>query len=253
MRILVFEDELHNFRMLKLMLEEIVPGCEVLGPMASVRQGREYLAAHRDMDLIIADIRLGDGLSFEALRQAPEEVPIIFTTAYDNHALKAFEYNSLSYLLKPVDSDELAEAVRKAGRLHGPANPGAYLPADGGDFRERLVVKTPGGEKVIPVSNVLYFYSEDKYSYARTRDSMAEILDMSLESLAGQLDPARFLKVSRRHIVAREHVTGTERLPGGRERILIGGAPDADIPVSRERRRDVSRWLHDDRQGTKKD
>lgn len=230
--------------MLKFMLEEIAPGCEVIGPMASVKQGREYLAGHRDMDLIIADIRLGDGLSFEALRHAPEEVPIIFTTAYDNHALKAFEYNSLSYLLKPVDSDELADAVRKAGRLsgRGPANPGAYLPATG-DFRERLVVKTLGGEKVIPVSNVLYFYSENKYSYARTLDSMAEILDMSLESLAEQLDPARFMKVSRRHIVAKDRVTGTERLPGGRERILIGEAPDADIPVSRERRRDVTKWL----------
>ena len=114
MNILIFEDELFNFRLLQHMLHELNEDYIAIGPISTVEEGRLYLSTHNDTDLIIADIQLNDGLSFDALRNAPDDVPIIFTTAYEEHALKAFEFNSLSYLLKPIDEKQLAEAIRRA-------------------------------------------------------------------------------------------------------------------------------------------
>lgn len=242
MRFLIFEDEIHNFRMLEFMLKDIDPDCEVIGPLASVAQGREYLMNHKDFDMIIADIQLGDGLSFEALRDVPVEVPIIFTTAYENFALQAFEYNSLSYLLKPIDEDELAKAIKKARKLSAhDGSMNTFLPS--GSYRERFVVKMLDREKVISTSDILYIYSEGKCSYAKLKDGFIEILDMSLEKISSQLDPAKFMRVSRKYIVPLECVAGTRRLSGGKERLEIKGDPAVEVVVSRERRREVRKWL----------
>ncbi len=233
MKILIIEDELHNFRMLEHMLSDINPAYEIEGPVCSVEEGRRFLSSHDEPDLIIADIRLGDGLSFDFLGEYCPEVPVIFTTAYSEHALKAFEYNSLSYLLKPVDEEELAAAIEKAWRISGKKNSVA------------LVVKKLDGEKLIRADDVLYFFSEGKCSFAKMKDMSVEIMDQSLDNIFQKLDPSRFVRANRKYIVQRSSVTETRHLAGGKEQLLTGADDGAEIIVSREKKRYVLNWLEE--------
>ncbi len=109
--ILILEDEQRNANRLVRLLKEIVPEARIDGPLVTIEAAAEFLRKAPASDLILADIRLSDGLSFEALKEAPPAVPIIFTTAYDEYAVQAFKYNSFDYLLKPIDADELAAAA----------------------------------------------------------------------------------------------------------------------------------------------
>lgn len=116
MNILILEDEQRNFNRLRRQLEEIDTTFHVEGPLANIQESVEWLRTHPTPDLILADIRLSDGLSFDVLRQTAIPSPIIFTTAYDEYAIQAFKYNSFDYLLKPINSEELAEAINKVRR-----------------------------------------------------------------------------------------------------------------------------------------
>ena len=113
MNVLILEDEQRNFNRLRRQLEEIDTTFHVEGPLANIQESVEWLRTHPTPDLILADIRLSDGLSFDILRQTAIPSPIIFTTAYDEYAIQAFKYNSFDYLLKPINSEELAEAINK--------------------------------------------------------------------------------------------------------------------------------------------
>jgi len=237
MNILILEDEIYNFHLLRHMLEEMGENYCVIGPVASVKYAIDYLQMHKDIDIIIADIQLNDGLSFDALKYAPENVPVIFTTAYDQHALKAFEYNSLSYLLKPIDEDELREALRKAKRLgEGAANALKV-------YRKRFIVKTGLGERVILLDSVRYILSENKTTYIKLLDGSSYPIDISLETVATQLDPRQFMRVNRKYIVPLINVSGTLTLMGGKEQLLLKGNDYPEIIVSRDRKNKVNSWL----------
>ena len=244
MTILIIEDEIHNFRLLSHMLQELVPDAMLVGPAYSIQQTRQYLDNVHGIDLIIADIQLSDGLSFDALRYAPDDIPIIFTTAYDEHALKAFEFNSLSYLLKPIDEDELAKALRKVKRLRVPHGNtyGSLLPnllSHTESFRERFVVKTPRGEKVISLFNVRYIVSEQKTTYIKLHDGTSYSIDISLDKLATQLDSSRFIKVSRKYIVPLNQIAELLTLPNGKARLILEGDNAPEIKISRERKKEI--------------
>lgn len=243
MNVLVFEDEVYTFRLLRKMLVEINGDCNVVGPISTVEEGRAFFAYHHDIDLIIADIQLGDGLSFDALCHAPADVPIIFTTAYDEYALKAFEYNSLSYLLKPVSEEQLAKAMDRARRL-APSEPRMYedMRADAA-HRHCFLVNTPRGERRVPVSMARYAVSENKTTYVHLLDGTSHPLPMTLDALAAQLNPKRFMRVNRKYIVPVEQAKAIERLGNGRMRLLLYGDDCPDIIVSRTRRREVCKWL----------
>lgn len=244
MNILIFEDELFNFRLLQHMLHELNEDYIAIGPISTVEEGRLYLSTHNDTDLIIADIQLNDGLSFDALRNAPDDVPIIFTTAYEEHALKAFEFNSLSYLLKPIDEKQLAEAIRRASRLGRYSHEQLFGElGDDSDHRHSFLVKTYKGERRVPVAMVRYAVSDHKTTYLHLLDDTSYPVDMSLSELAGQLDRHLFRLVNRKYILPREQVKGTERLANGKVRLLLYGSDMPDIVVSRERRKEIMDWL----------
>ena len=254
MKILIFEDEIYTFRMLRHMLEGLDPSYEIIGPISTVVQGKAYLSRHRDIDIIIADIQLNDGLSFDALSCAPETVPIIFTTAYDQHALKAFDYNSLSYLLKPIDEEDLAAALDKAKRISR-SNAGESLAGDkilfhklmdGSGYRERFVMKSLKGRRIFPVSSIRYIYSENKCTHASLCDGSSYLLDLSLGKISEQLDPKAFLRVNRKYIVPAGQVAGIEKMINGKGRLMLKGDGSPEIIVSRARKAAVLRWLAGD-------
>lgn len=249
--ILIFEDEVYTYRLLRHQLLDINPAFDIIGPVTTVEEGRVFLSYHHDIDIIIADIQLNDGLSFEALGCASPDVPIIFTTAYDEYALKAFKYNSLSYLLKPVDEDELRQALVKA--LHNAPHYDASPPGKGdnvyenlahdGSHRHCFLVRTTRGERRVHVSMIRYIVSENKTTYIHLLDGTSYPIDITLAELSAQLDQKLFMRVNRKFIIPIEQVRGQEHLPNGRMRILLYGDALPEILVSRIQRNAVVRWM----------
>lgn len=247
MNILVFEDEIHNYHLLCQMIVQQIPNCNFYGPITTIDEGRRFFANNTErLDLIVADIQLADGLSFYALTDAPADVPVIFTTAYDEYALRAFEYNSLSYLLKPVDEDELRIAIRKTQeRLITDEHREELfrLLANSMNYRERFFVGTYKGERVIHVSQVRYFVSEHKSTFLVLADGSSFSVDKSLIELAGELDPRKFMRVNRKYIVPSREVDRFERGSNGKEYLVLRGDNPPEIIVSRDNKQNVHDWL----------
>lgn len=248
MRILIIEDEQYNYELLLMMLQEIDPGCTVVGPIATIKEGRQFFATDKDrIDLIISDIQLSDGVAFYALSDAPSDVPIIFTTAYDEYALRAFEYNSLSYLLKPIDEDELRNAISKAKqRLISEEDRQELfrLLYDKPQYRERFIVDTFKGKKAVSVEEVRYIVSENKTTYIVLHDGTSYSISLSLTDIATQLDPRNFMRVNRKYIVPAKVVDGFEIGTNGKEFLLLKkGTKTPQIIISRENKQKVHLWL----------
>lgn len=247
MRILIFEDDPYYFHVIKHLLEELEPESDIMGPLSSVEQGREFFQYEQETDIIIADIQLKDGLCFDALRLAPQNIPIIFTTAHKEHALKAFEFFSLSFLIKPIVKEELEVALQKAKSLnaqHSTLNSTSTLNSQRGAYRERLVVKSAKRDKIILLANTKYIFSEDKVTYIKLLDGSSYPIDMTLENLANQLSPRKFMRVNRKYILPIEQVSYTERLENGKMSIHVKGEEDTLIIVSRTRKDEVCKWLN---------
>lgn len=247
MNILIFEDEQYNFDLLCSILTELVDDCYIYGPLTSVAEGRRFFQTNEErLDLIIADIQLNDGLSFYALTDAPADVPIIFTTAYDEYALRAFEYNSLSYLLKPVDEDELRDAIRKTQERMITDEHREELfriLSESARYRERFLVRTFNGERVVSISQMRYIVSEQKCTYLVLIDGTSYELDKPLSILAEELHPRRFMRVNRKYIVPLSQVDRLETGTNGKEQLLLQGTNPPEIIISRDNKDKVHRWL----------
>ena len=242
--IVIFEDDSYSYRLLRHMLQAIDPSYEVVGLLSSVEEGRAFFSYHQDIDLVLADIKLRDGLVFDALSYAPDDIPVIFITAHEEYAFRAFEYNSLCYLLKPVKEHQLAMAIRKSMRLRMqiPEESFSLGNPSMGD-KSCFWVKTATGAKRIPGSMVRYISSEDKTTYVCLMDDSTYPLDQSLEDVASRLDAQSFMRVNRKYILPRNQVKGYDGLPNGRLRLLLYGDDCPEIIVSRTQRKVVCNWL----------
>ena len=246
MKALIVEDEPRAQRVLENLLRTHFPDMEITGHTASVKETVAWLADHRP-DVIFMDVELSDGTCFDIFAQTPVQAQVIMTTAYDSYAVKAFEVNSVDYLLKPVEEEDLRRAVgRVAKRL------AAGAPAI--DFakvsecvrpREKFLIRL--NDRIVPVSvrDIAYFYSEAKNSYIVTRDGKSYVLDDSLDSLEAGLDPKAFFRISRGAIIAENVIDSASKLLGGRLRLsLAPGIPSAtDLTVSRARADAFLDWL----------
>jgi DNA-binding LytR/AlgR family response regulator len=175
----------------------MLPDSNIIGPMTSVKSCSKFFQDNREpLHLIITDVNLEDGIAFTALDEAPPEVPIIFTTSHEEYALRAFDYNSIAYLIKPINEANLRKAIRKA---------------IGMSWRERFIVNTFKGEKVISVDDVRYFVSENKVTYIVLHNGTSFNTDLTLTVIASQLNPQRFMRVHRSFIVALAHIRSVDR------------------------------------------
>ena len=242
--IVIFEDDSYSYRLLRHMLQTIDPSFEVVGLLSSVEEGRAFFSYHQDIDLIIADIKLRDGLVFDALSYAPDDIPVIFITAHEEYAFQAFEYNSLCYLLKPVKEHQLAMAIRKSMRLREPLHEHAFeLGNPSSAESHSFWIRTATGAKRIPSSMVYYVSSENKTTYLHLMDGSSYPLDKTLEEVVSELNSETFMRVNRKYILPRNQIKGFDSLPNGRIRLLLYGDDFPDIIVSRTQRKDVCKWL----------
>ena len=248
MKILIIEDEQSSADRLRRMIEE---DYEIVGVAASNAQVKAFFAngEHGDVDLILSDIQLGDGLSFESLRTVPEAIPVIFITAYDHYAVQAFRFNSIDYLLKPVDSEELHAALAKVkpSQLSTTETIAQLLESVKSQtirYRERFLIPHRADEfLIIPVSDVSHITIRDGVVRLCTLGGKHHTLNMTLEEVEGQLDPQRFMRVNRQFIISAAAVQKLSTYFLGKLRIHMTVAPDEEIIVSKEKVATVKRWL----------
>ena len=280
MRILIIEDERSSADRLQRMLEgepmeqrEQSDACigsaesrqrktegqhEIVGVCASNAEVKAFFAGEAEVDLILSDIQLGDGLSFESLREVPASIPVIFTTAYDQYAVQAFRFNSLDYLLKPIDSEELQAALEKVKPIinsqlsivNSVSTTDAIaqllesVKSQSIRYRERFLIPHRGDEfLIIPVSEVSHITIRDGVVRLCTLKGKYHTLNMTLEEVEAQLDPQRFMRVNRQFIISAAAVQKLSTYFLGKMRIHMTAAPDEEIIVSKDKVATVKRWL----------
>jgi two-component system LytT family response regulator len=250
MRILIIEDEQSSADRLKRMLEG---EHEIVGVCASNAEVKTLFAknTHTDVDLILSDIQLGDGLSFESLKTVPTAIPVIFTTAFDQYAVQAFQFNSLDYLLKPIDSEELHAALAKVKPvINSPSTTDAIaqllasVKCQTIRYRERFLIPHRADEYlIVPVSDVSHITIRDGVVRLFTLDGKSHALNMTLEEAESQLDPQRFMRVNRQFIVSAAAVSKLSTYFLGKMRIHVAAFPTVEIIVSKDKVATVKRWL----------
>jgi DNA-binding LytR/AlgR family response regulator len=251
MNVLIVEDEPHAARRLETLLRELDSTLRVVGQVDSVKQAVAWFNDNPPPDLVFMDIQLGDGLSFDIFEKVTITSPVIFTTAYDEYALKAFKVNSIDYILKPVDKADVQAALKKLSNLSTRPSAGddvlrnleAVMQMMTRRYKERFVIKVGEHLRSIEVTDVLYFYSHEKTTFARTGDGRSLILDFTVEQLEGMLDPDRFFRVNRQYLVSIQAIQDIVHYTNSRLRLILKGSVEEDVIVSRERVQDFRLWL----------
>ncbi len=264
MKALIVEDEPRAQRVLENLLRTNFPEVDIIGLTASVKETVGWLADHRP-DVIFMDVELSDGNCFDIFAQVKVDAHVVMTTAYDNYAVKAFEVNSVDYLLKPVEVEDLRRAVGRVSERMGAdggidfakvleafrqAQKGEEVSVPGtvhaaGKHREKFLIRL--NDRIVPVSvhDIAYFYSEAKNSYIVTRAGKTFVLDDSLDTIEAALDPKAFFRISRGAIIADNVIDSASKLLGGRLRLTLKpGIPSGtDLTVSRARADAFLEWL----------
>lgn len=252
MNVLIFEDEkLASERLIEL-LKELRPSVEIVGSIKSIEAAVMWLENNDQPDLIISDIQLLDGTSFEIFSQVQINCPVIFTTAYDQYAIKAFEVNSVDYLLKPIGQEKLQAALEKFDTKASAANPSAgfdieqirgLLDTKTPEYKSRFLVKVGQRIRAIPIEKVAYFYSRDKLTYIVTFENQKYPIDQTLEELEGLINPKDFFRVNRKFIVHFNSVADIHPYFKGRVKLGLSPQIDEEIVVSSEKTPVFKRWL----------
>jgi DNA-binding LytR/AlgR family response regulator len=250
MNVIIIEDEKPSARRLNRMLETL--GMPVSTMLHSVEEAISWFKVNAHPDLIFLDIQLSDGLSFEIFEKIDIKSAIIFTTAYDEYALQAFKLNSIDYLLKPIDDDELVLAVKKYKDFKPSLN-NVQLNFDDirkllvnpieREYKKRFSVKVGQHLKLITVDEVECFYSENKGTYAYTNEGRNYLLDTTLDTLEFELSPQKFYRISRKFFVNIDSIKDIIDYTNSRLQIKLHNFNEHEIIVSRERVKDFKNWL----------
>lgn len=250
MNVIIIEDEKPSARRLGRLLADL--NVEVSVMLHSVEEAIHWFINNEHPDLIFLDIQLSDGLSFEIFDAVEVKSAIIFTTAFDEYALQAFKLNSIDYLLKPIDDEELETAVKKYQSLK-PVKQKLALDFEDikkllvnpieREYKKRFTVKVGQHLKILNAGEVECFYSENKGTYAATSDGRNHLLETTLENLEEDLDPKIFFRVSRKFYVNVNYIKDIVSYTNSRLQIKLKRFNEQEIIVSRERVRDFKLWL----------
>lgn len=248
MNILIIEDEPQAAQRVEKLIKAIVPDAKIVGILDSVKSAVQWFTANPSSDLVIMDIQLADGISFQIFEQCQVKSPVIFTTAYDEYALKAFKVNSIDYILKPVDADELEVAIQKYRSLN--AAPEKMLESIGyavqmltKKFKERFVIKVGEHLKSIEANDILFFFSLEKTTFAQTAGGRKHILDFTIDQLEGLLDPTKFFRINRKYLVNVKSIQDMISHSNSRLKLVLKTSDDPDVIVARERVQEFKDWL----------
>jgi two-component system response regulator LytT len=252
MTILIVEDEELAAKKLQKILFTIDPAATISGITDSIKGTVEWLQENPQPDLILMDIELSDGQSFEVFNLTEVKSPVIFTTSYDEFALKAFKVNSLDYLLKPVQKDELQAALNKYQKLKGNSQGDMNIdhlvkelqrklkPVS---YRRRFLVKHAQKLISVEVGEIAYFYSDGRLNFFKTTDNKKYVVDYTMDELEEMLDPDRYFRISRSFYVSINSVDKIDDYFGNRLILALKPAVEKEALVSREKVTEFKNWL----------
>jgi len=247
--VLIIEDELPNIIRLEKMLSLLDSEITITAKLQTVHDSIKWLKEHQQPDVIFMDIMLTDGLSFEIFNHVTITAPVIFVTAYDEYALKAFEVNGVDYLLKPLEADKLAKSLRKAKSIIGTGSDAGILQliknmhAKQQIYRSRFLIAYRDKYILIMTDDIAYFTLENKTAFLTTYASQRFVVDQTLEILEKELDPAIFFRVSRQVIVSLKSIRNIHQTFNGQLKIELSPALDESVVLSREKSNQLKKWL----------
>lgn len=250
MNVLIVEDEEAAVKRMRKLLLEVDPGVNVVAELPTVSAAVEWIRANAAPDVAFFDVQLADGESFSIFKEVEVDFPVVFATAFDEHALRAFRVNAIDYVLKPLKREDLAEAiarVKQAGivRDHR-ALVTAGIPARPVVPIKRFLIRYGDHYKVVEPAQIAYFHSLLKNTFIRTREGRDLPLEESLEKLEKQLDPARFFRLNRQIIVELKSIKELLVYSKSRVKVVLDPPYGEDAIVSSERSAEFKRWLAGD-------
>ncbi len=251
LRIIIIEDEQPAARQLKRLISELLLNSIVIYEMDSVEESVQYFASNPEVDLIFMDIHLADGLSFDIFSQSSAPAPVIFTTAYDQYAIKAFKVNSIDYLLKPIEKEDLKTAIEKYFTLRQEVSKGAVdytrlvhaMREAGSPFKKRFLVKPGGRLAFVNIEDVAYFFSDDGFTFLVVKDGERFIVESTLEEIESQLNPDAFFRINRQMIISLQSIDRIDPHFNHRYNITLKPSFQTEVLVSRQRGTDFKKWL----------
>jgi two-component system, LytTR family, response regulator LytT len=250
MNVLIIEDEIYTAQGLEKMLHSIEENINVVKIIGSVDETIEFLSEQPDIDLIFMDIQLSDGISFEIFSEIKVEYPVIFTTSYDEYAIKAFQVNSVDYLLKPVEQAALQKSLHKYKKLFATPSQNrqieqmlSQISFVKKEYKSRLLVKTTKGLQTIPIEELAYFYIDSQMVFVKTNDERRFTLDKTLDDLEKQLDPTKFFRLNRQFIASIKAIKAIHNYFNNTLKIELKPTIDKEIIVSRYNVKAFKDWL----------
>ena len=258
MNALIVEDEELAVRKLQKLLNDVSPTLNVMGVTASIEDTVAWLENQRatgypDPDLIFLDIELADGQSFEIFERTPVRSTVIFTTSYDEYALQAFKVNSIDYLLKPVQREDLQRSLQKYEDLRGQTVEAPALKIEKllqqlqgqapRSYRQRFLVRQEQRMLSVEVGDIAYFYTDERYSFFAMHSGQKFLVDYTLDELADALDPGRFFRINRGILVTHQAVEQMQPYFGNRLALSLRPVFDREALVSREKVSDFKQWM----------
>ncbi|HMD00994.1 MAG TPA: LytTR family DNA-binding domain-containing protein [Ferruginibacter sp.] len=250
MKVVIIEDEIHAAKRLAKLLRALSDDIEVVQQLDSIASAVNYFEKGPMPDLIFMDIQLADGLSFDIFYKAKIKAPVIFTTAFDQYSLKAFKVNSINYLLKPIDENELSAAVEKHRQLyHKKENDFSETlmkfmhEMNASKFKERLLVKRGQQLSYVKTDATAFCYADGKLCYAVDFSNNKHLLENNLTQLEEQLQPNKFYRINRHLLVNIDAIKKVHTWLGGRLKLEINPSTTAETVVSRERVNGFKEWL----------
>lgn len=245
----VIEDERFAYEEIKRMMQKLRPCFDLVGWAEGVEQA-VLLLKQGGIDLMLVDIRLSDGLSFDIFEQIATDIPVIFTTAYDEYAIKAFKVNGIDYLLKPIEEHDLEQALCKFERqsLHSSLSPEikkAESEYSSHIQKSRFLIQVGDAFQYVETTDVAFFLSEDKYTYLYLFSGKKYIINYSLDQLDAVLDKYQFFRVSRNCISNIKAVKRSTKYFGSRLKLYLIPECPHEILISRNRVSDFLKWIDD--------
>ena len=253
--IVLVEDEAHNLRLLEETIKKLRPSWNISATFESVKRTVEWLNDNPHPDLLFLDIQLADGLCFSIFEQVDVSSMVIFTTAYDRYAIRAFKVNSIDYLLKPFKDSELEAAIMKYERFSKIAGSTSTLKRSDfkelleairkgkKNYRKRFLISKASGYISLVTDDVAYFYTENRITTAVTFDGKIHIVDFALDTLEEQLDPDFFYRANRQLIVNIKAVKRIDNYFGGKLKLQLMPHFEGDLIVSRLKAMSFRQWL----------
>lgn len=251
MNILIIEDEILATQRLQILLKEYDPSINIVGCLESVEETVNWLNKKKHPDLMLMDIHLSDGHSFEIFKKATTQKPIIFTTAYENYAIDAFQLFSIDYILKPVTSEALAAAINKYKTLASSFAPtvdyGSIMEQVKDNFttryKNRFLAKVGQRLFFVQADEVAYFYADNKIVYLVDREGNRFVINTTLEKLELMLDPRHFFRINRKVIIHADVIEQVKPVANNRLKIILRGLQtQEDITISREKVPEFKMW-----------